>query len=421
MIYSDLFLKKNNVQIPTVAFLVAIVLVGVFMTSMFVSKPTSSRASKKTLRRIDVVNLSYNQATIYWQTDKKEMGWLIYGETEKKLDKIVFDERDAGEKKGKYLNHSVVLKNLEQNHAYYYKIVSDNQLIIDTNNKAYQFETTANISSTTNISPAYGKVLLANDSPLASGVVILSFKDSVPLFSQIKLSGEWMIPLNNLLDKNTKKIKGLENQDIGLIEIYSEEGEKTSIEITAENLSPVPQSVVIGKNYSFITKENVLGLIDHNINKNNEISITFPKENSIVPAAKPLIKGLAIPNNEVVVILKSRLNYSFRVTTDKDGIWKVVLNENLPAEKYMMQAITKNTKGEEVKLTRTFSVGKSGEQVMGVATPEATIEPATPEPTEIIASSTPVPTIKKAGFDPLPLSIASGSLIIIGLGIILAF
>jgi len=421
MSYSDLFLKKNNIRIPTIALLGIVILIGFFMTKLFASKPITSRASKKTLRTIDVVNLSYNQATIYWQTDKKETSWLIYGDSEKKQDTVAFDERDTGEKKGEYFNHYVILKNLKQNHPYYFKIISDNQLITDQNNKAFKFETTGNISASTNMSPAYGKVLTASGSPLTSGAVILSFKDSMPLFSLVKLSGEWMIPLNSLLDRNTKKIKSLENKDVGLIEIYSEDGEKTSIEITAENLSPVPQSVVIGKNYSFLSKENVLGTTDQSTSKSNEISITFPKDGSIIASAKPLIKGLAIAGNEVVVFLKSRLNYSFRVKADKDDVWKVDLTENLPAEKYTMEMITKNQKGAEVKLTRSFTVGKSGEQVMGEATPEATIETPTPQPTEIVASSTPVPTIKKAGFDPLPLSIASGSLIIIGLGVILAF
>jgi hypothetical protein len=422
MSYSDLFLKKNRVQIPTFVLLIAIILTSIFMTRIFTSKPLTSRASKKTVKRIEVVNLSYNQATIYWQTDAKETGWLIYGETEKKLDQIALDERDVGEKRGAYFNHYVILKNLKQNQSYYYKIVSNDKLVAGPDDKPYQFKTTANIASVSNVSPAYGKVLAANGLPVTAGVVILSFKDAFPLFSSIKLSGEWMIPLNNLVDKTTKKIKSLKESDVGLLEIYSEKGEKSLIEITVENLSPVPQSIIIGKDYSFLSKENVLGLTKSYINTNNEISIIFPKENSLVPSKKPLIKGLGIPGNDVFVYLKSNLNYSFRVKTDKDGIWQVVLNKDLPAEKYILEIVTKNVKGDEVRLARTFSVAKSGEQVMGSATPEATLEPTAPPPTsvptKIITSLTPMPT---SGYNPRTLTIVSGSLIIIGLGILLAF
>jgi len=75
-----------------------------------------------------------------------------------------------------------------------------------------------------------------------------------------------------------------------------------------------------------------------------------------------------------------------------------------------------------VRLATTFSVAKSGEQVMGSATPEATLEPTVPPPTSvptgIITSLTPIPT---SGYNPRILTIVSGSLIIIGLGILLAF
>lgn len=421
MSYSNFYLKKDKFQIPTAAFLVVIILVGVFMAKMFVTQPITSRATKKTLKRISTVNLSYNQATVYWQTEKKEIGWLVYGDSEKKLDQIAFDERDTKEAKGKYLNHYVILKNLKENHIYYFKIVSDNQLVADASGDAYKLQTTLNISAASNVKPAYGKVLAANGSPLTSGVVILSFDGAMPLFGLVKLSGEWMIPLNSVLDETTKKIKIIEDKDVGLIEIFSEKGEKTSIEITAKNLSPLPQSVIIGKNYNFLTEESVLGLNDYNINSDNKISIIYPKQNSAVPSAQPLIKGLAVAEREVVVFLRSKQNYSFRTTADKNGIWKVDLVQTLPAGNYEMELVTKDAQNKEVKLKRTFTIAKSGEQVMGLATPEATLDTPTPEPTQIVASSTPVPTIKKAGFDPLPLSVISGSLIIVGIGIILAF
>ncbi len=189
----------------------------------------------------------------------------------------------------------------------------------------------------------------------------------------------------------------------------------------AKNLSPLPQSVVIGKDYNFLVEESVLGLNDYNINPNNQISIVYPKENSIIPASQPLIKGLAIPGNEVFVFLKSKQDYSFRSITDKTGIWKIDITQSLPAEKYEMELVTKDSLNKEVRLKRAFTIAKSGEQVMGAATSEGTLETPTPEPTQIVASSTPVPTISRTGFDLLPLSIISGSLIIVGIGIILAF
>lgn len=423
MSYSSIFLNKNSGKVPTIVFLLVISFVSFFIVHIFSTKPMSSQASKKILRQLLIVNPSSNQVGVFWQTDKKEIGWLVYGEKDSRLDKIALDEKDAGNNKTPYLNHYAIIKNLNQQQSYFFKIVSDNQLVVDSNNRPFSFRTTANIAGSSNISPAYGKVLGVNGIPLSSGVVVLTFKNSYPLFSLLKLSGEWLIPLNNIIDKSTQKVKNLENGEFGTIEIYNEEGQKSSIEIITENLSPLPQTVIIGKDYSFINKESVLAVSSKTSSKNQGISILFPKEQGIIPGETPLIKGTALPGADVVVIINSQVSFSTRVKADKDGIWRVVPKERLSAGEHQLTIVTNNGKGEEVKLTRRFTIAKSGEQVLGYATPEPSLtEKPTPtiiNPTLVI--STLSPTIKQAGSNPLPLTIISSSLIVIGLGIILAF
>ena len=425
MSYSDIFLSRSSRKVPTALFLLVVISISFLLVRMFSTKPTTSQASKKNLQQMMVVNLSYNQAGIFWQTGSKETGWIIYGNKENKLNSVAFDERDTAEKKYPYINHYVSIKNIDQNQDFFFKIVSNDSLITDTSGKPFFFHTPSNIVGSTNISPAYGKVISPNGTPLSTGMVILSFKNSYPLLSSLKLSGEWLIPLNNLIDKTSQKVRNLENGEIGLIEIYNEEGQKSSINVIAENLSPLPQTIIIGQNYSFVTKETVLSAVTGSKESAQEISIIFPKDEGIIPGESPLIKGTALPGFEVIVIINSQVSYSARVKADKDGIWRLVPKERLPAGKHTLTMITKNSKGEEIKLTRQFTIAKSGEQVLGDATPESTLtsvptlSPTTIIPTSTITTTTPTPPT--SGFSPLPMTIISGGMIIIGLGIILAF
>lgn len=426
MSYTKIFLNQQSAKIPSIFFLIAVSFISFFLIRLLSNKPLVSRAAKSSFRQLLIVNPSYNQFGVFWQTEEKEMGWLIYGEKENKLDKIVFDERDTSDRKNPYRNHYVLVKNLEQNKTYFFKIVSNKQLISDLNNQPFSFTTPGNISALSNIRPAYGRVVDVNGLPLSSGMVILSFDNSYPLLATLKLSGEWLIPLNNILNKTTGRIKNLAGAEIGLVEIYSEEGVKSSIKIIPANLSPLPQTVVIGTDYSFVNQENVLAATDTKKDKKEIISIIYPKEEGIIPGEDPLIKGTAIPNREVMVIIESKESFSTRVITDQDGIWIVKLKEKLSPGEHRLTIITRDQKGKEVKLSRRFTIAKSGEQVLGEATPEPTLtkQPtptSTPRPTDYPPTSTPVPTLAKSGFSPLPLTLISGSLIITGLAIILAF
>ncbi|PIV09489.1 hypothetical protein COS31_02060 [Candidatus Roizmanbacteria bacterium CG02_land_8_20_14_3_00_36_15] len=419
MSYSNIFLRRNSLRIPTVIFLVVISFVVFLLTRIFSPKPIASRASKKVLKRVAVVNLSHNQAGVFWQTEQKETGWLVYSDKQNVLDQIAFDEKDIAEKKSSYLNHYALLKNLKPDHSYFFKIISGKEAISDTNNKAFVLRTLFNINNSVNISPAYGKVVVGSGIPLSSGVVTLSFKDSFPLLALLKISGEWLIPLNNIVDQNSLKLRTLETNEIGSLEIYSEDGGKTSVEAIPKNLSPLPQTVIMGQNYSFTSNNDILSASDTQL-KPNTIAIIFPKEEAVIPAENPLIKGMAIPGSEITVIINSEVVYSTRVKVDKDGIWRVVLKNRLPPGRHSLTVIAKDELGQEMKLTRQFIIAKSGEQVLGEATAEPTLT-GEPTPTVISESWTPTPTIYKTGFNPIPVTVISGSLVIIGLGIILAF
>lgn len=419
MIYSELYLQKKEIKMPFFIFLVIIILTGIFIWRFFSNTPISSRASKKLLARVEIANLSQNQASIYWQTSEKEVGWIIFGQSEKKIDQIFFDERDTKEKRNSYLNHLVILRNLKPGQQYYFKIISNNQLI-DNNGQPYTFQTVNDQYLSSNLKPAYGRVLGVDNQLINQGVVLLNLKNAYPLATLIKTTGEWMIPLNNVVDKATNKLRIIESKEKVEIEIFDENKRKSNIEAIIQNIMPVPQIIVIGNDYHFLSNEQILGVEDKT-SKDNSISIIYPKEKAVIPNSRPLIKGTALPLKEVFLIIKGNIDYSFRVTTDKTGFWKINLSQNFPPGNYIIQLETKDENERDVKLMRRFTISKSGETVLGEATPEATLTPSMISITPTTIPTTVTPTIKPAGRNPIPLLVTATSFIVFGFIFLLVF
>ncbi len=427
MIYSNLYLNRNQITNPLFVILpVSFIIVLLFGINFLFKNTVSTKATKKTIRRLEILNIGHQQATIFWQTADKEKGWIIFGDRENSLNRISLDERDTTKQRNAYRNHYVILKDLEENKIYYFKIISNNQ-IIDNGGRAFSFKTGKKFSSITYLNPAYGKVINKSGTPLNNGVVIMSVKNCHPLGSLIKISGEWSIPLNYILREDGDELCKVDNDTIFDLEIFSEESEKSSVKTKLFNLSPLPQTIIIGQDYLFLSKEEVLGL--KNFSKSNlskqVIDVLYPKDNSIINDRKPLIKGYALPNSEVFVSLKGKIIYSFSSKTNQDGEWKVILTQELIPDSYILEFKTKDIKGNEVKIYRRFTIGKSGESVLGEAT-ESAIITNTPTPTlgEIYPTNITTylsPTIQRVGLDSNPFFISAGALIIMGIGLLLVF
>jgi len=423
MIYSKYFFPQSP-KIPTPVTIGVVFLIIFFLARLFGLTPLRSRGSKKIVRQLRLVNPSHNQVGMFWQTDEKETGWLIYGYSELGLNKVALDERDLQDKRNLFYNHLVVLKNLEPDTRYFYKIVSNNQL-----GKAFSFKTPLNLSFASNLSPAYGKIIRENGDPLKDAVVILFFDQAYPLATLSKTTGEWLLPLNSILNKDTMKTQSVDSKDKLTLEIFGEEKKKTQIIADVSHISPLPQTVIFGKNYKFLSTGNVLSTSTESKTQISKIEILFPKEDAVIPVGTPLIKGTAIPGSEIAVTIDSAKSYSFKTVTDKDGVWRILLTEQLPPGSHVLKMVTKDANGKNVELTRKFIIAKSGEQVLAAATEEATptfTPTTTPSPSltpTISISLTPTVSLTPLvpGTNFIPIGAASASLIILGLGILLAF
>lgn len=428
MSYSKLFYPRTP-QIPTILSLVIILAVVLFLAKLFSTQPPASSAKGEVLRQMMVANVAVNQVSIYWQSPQKSIDWVVYGEKSDDLRIIALDDRDIPDSKAPRVNHLVTLKDLKDNSTYFFKIVSNKILVGDLQNKPFIFKTSSAVNGSSNLKPAYGAVVAQNGTALENAAVIITDPGAYPLVALTKSSGDWLVPLNNIVDTVSTKPKLVTPSEKMKIEIYDEEGTKSTIDAVVSVMSPIPQTIIMGKDYSFTGQTNVLSATAENSSvreaKRKTTEILFPKEGAVIPGLRPLIKGTAAPDTEVVVIINSTKSYSYRTKTDKDGVWRVEITDNLPAGDHTITMMTKDSSGQPMTIVRSFSIAKSGEQVLGSATPEgapvATVSPTlgiypTSSSTTSALVSPPV-----TGPNPLPYILGSGSLIILGLGLLLAF
>ena len=435
MIYSELYLKQK-IKLPTVIGFLLVIFITVVFSRFFLGSAGSSKASLKVAKRVEIVNLSPGQVSIFWQTDKAESGWVAYGEGERNENKIALDEKDLnniGQKKGKYKIHLATLKELAPGKKYFFKMVSDNnQIIVQPNGNSFSFITPqSNLNSLQNIGPAFGKVLQSNSiDPLINSYILLNVPGGYPLLTQIKSEGDgsWLIPLSQIYSKDSQSILTIALKDKIIIEIITSEGEVSTITTVKSKVSPLPQTTVFvkDKNFSFVEEENVLSAsTDLTTSTNNQIDIKYPEEGKLIPGKIPLIKGVGLPKTVMEITVNSKKTYSAVTTSDVNGNWSYLLPEDLELGPHTIVIKTKDKEGKEVTIKRNFTIvalqGNEG-RVLGTATGEPTIifttTPIPPIPTTPLNITT-TPPVSGNNFSWTIFS--SLSLIIIGGGILLAF
>jgi hypothetical protein len=405
-------------------------------------RPIPSQATHPGSVQVTPVNVNNNQIGIFWKTDKPEVGWVIYGKTENNLDKIAYDERDVGSTRKEYRNHYALMKDLTENTTYYYKVISDNQIIEDSEKKAFMIQSPAKVSTVTNLKPAYGQVINTNGTPLENGIVLLTIGKSYPLLSVTKITGEFLLSLQTIISKDTNaQLTPGENESVEL-EIYDENKKKTSIKAQISTINPLPRKIVLGENYTFMNEEKVLAA--ETIVKKTPTAATeiiYPKDNAVVSTGLPLIKGTSTPNSDldVTLSLSPKKSTSYGVHVDNKGGWKLDLTTPLSEGKYTL-TVTSKTEEDPIPVKRSFSITRVGQQVLGQsvsATPSGTLSPTsapinTPtiayvsptsapliSPTTSLYSPTPPPPV--SGVSVLPVTAISIALLTLGLGIFLAF
>lgn len=439
MPYADLYQKKT-VKIPSVLAVAIVAALSFFVTNFFLSTPQSTKAVKKNVISLDTTNVSSSKASIVWRTSEQELGVVLYGNSAQKLSNLATDERDSPNARQRYFNHSVTLSNLLPNTEYFYSITNEKELLSINENTVFNFKTAPVDNRINSLKPTYGIVVSSTGTPERDVLVILRHEGSVPLSTISKNSGEWLMPLNGLLNSGNLTLSTPALSSKVSIHLYDERGNSSSVIAPIQLASPISDSIKMGQNYSLPEDSSVLGSKVEVPNatdlpiatKVDAFKISYPIEDSIIPVGNPLIKGIAYPLSTVSVSIQSTDNNSKIVSkqtiADSQGNWKITVSQPLIAGSYKLFA--RSSQATANAITREFKVTKSGERVLGeatgsaqltatptvTATTSASITPTTPaEPAEI------TPTLPSTGGNISYLMYSSAALIILGLGLMFVF
>jgi hypothetical protein len=167
------------------------------------------------------------------------------------------------------------------------------------------------------------------------------------------------------------------------------------------------------------------------------VSLTSPVDGLALAFNKPLFQGTGVAGKEVRLVISANSTLSESITVRQDGTWQYTPTRPLREGAHTVSMSTVDGQNKPIKLSHTFTILKSGSQVLGDATPSATLSPTvdispttsiTATPTQFASPTatlipTPTPTVDLIG-KPVPVSgNGPGTLgyIVIGGGLLLLF
>ncbi len=397
-------------KIPTI---IGLLLVG-FAVMMFrfafdrVSPLVTRASTTHSPQHMTFSNLSDAAFTVSWITTEQTTGALIV----EGMTAPIYDDRlsittgSNQQANRSFFTHSISVRSLKPNTQYRFRIVSGGKTFLN-NGTPYETRTAPAITGMgTNLEPAYGQVTAPSGSPAEGAIVYLTPENGQTLSAIVNTSGSWIIPLHlTRTEDGTNYLNPSERINESII-IRSPDGEASAL-TDSMNDNPVP-AMTIGKTYDFRkiqATENqnhalanappaVLGSTS---NAKAIIAITKPAQGSAIPSNLPLIQGTGVPGNSVLIILGLQNPISTTVSVGADGIWRYTPQKPMAEGKQSITITTTDQNNQAKALTHIFEILKSGTQVLGDATPSATLEP-TPA-----IESTPTPVATLSG-EPMPTS-----------------
>lgn len=432
---------------PKIPALLGILLVGlfIFVLNYFIPKSnvlnTKATEDYSLLLDYKITNITNTSAAVFFRSKNQEVATLFYSKDKFNFKEMIYDDRDVKENQTKYYNHYFTLKDLDENSSYYFYFLIGNK-IVKNKDDFFILKTKSKINLVSNLKPAFGKVLGKNNLPLINGVVFMKIAGADYFSTLTKDTGEWIIPLYYLTKEGTSDIfyPALNNKiDIKIID---DNGSESNIKTEFSKINPVSETVIIGRDFNFINKSQVLGesveatpsVVETksstseaktNIVQDNpveEFRFNIPLEDAILDTKKPLFKGHSKENIKLTYSIFSIVNniekesQVYENYANKEGEWSYSPFFSLNPGLYKIVVSYTDNNKKIISISRKFYIAKSGETVLGEATPEAIIS-LSPTPTKIVAK----PTIQELGNNMVPFSIASLALMIIGLGFILLY
>jgi len=418
-------------RIPTiVGILLTIIIVGVvaFVGNQMLTPSKASGAQEPV--NVHTANVTDVTFTLSWLTGSPATGTLLVSATNKN-DEIYYDERDITGKLGTYITHSVTIRDALPNTQYSIKILSNSIQYIN-DGKPYTIQTAPALTLNSNgLSPAYGTIMEPDGkTPIEGSLVYLTINGGQELSALTKSSGLWLIPLNQVRSNDLNQYLPITNRITETI-IARYNDLTTTATTDTLNDSPVPE-MTLGKTYDFRHQQANVGIanqqlaqntaptalgavLGQSITKTFSITLTQPAQGAALTSPIPLIAGTGIPNKYVGISLGIINPQSGSAKVDEDGLWSFTPQKPLNPGNQSVTILSTDINGKPIAITHSFEIFKGGTQVLGDATPSATIEPTdtpTPQPTEESTSTLSGQAPPNTGYE-LPTIL----LLIMGLGL----
>jgi len=436
---------KKEIKIPTLLaiFLIVVVLGGATVFTNYSLRVIGNAQSNPTPQHVAITTITDSSFFVTWETDSPSLSAAAI--TDPKGEKqTFFDERHVVGDTQKYRTHSVPIRGLQPETDYKLELMVNGKSFIPQDNPLVHTGPKFSID-TNGMSPVYGSILTKDNLPADGALVFLSVgEDSQLLSALVKPSGSWIIPLNLLRTKDLNHLieKKDERQQISITVKYN--GDESTVVTDTLNASPVPP-VLVGNTYDFRGQQakkksepkrkdiansfsSVLGVQDNHSNS-GVIALTNPSEGAHIPSTSPLISGRGIPGSIVTLLIGVTNAYTQSTNVSADGTWQLSPKKQLGIGQQRVTMTTFDEKKNPVAITHLFEVMKSGTQVLGDATPSATIATTptntpipspttfTPSPTiEVVPTTipTPTPTVPKTAT-----TLPTNMLLIVGMGLLL--
>jgi len=395
-------------RIPTIVGLLLIGLaVMIFRVAFDRISPIFTRASTTFApKNVTITNVSDSTFTVTWITAEPASGAIRLDGALSKT--TYFDERGTGQEKStqpppaSYTTHSITVRNLKPEMTYTFQILS-NGAIYQNEGKSYEVRTAGILPGVgTGIEPAYGQVTTPSGSAAEGVIVYLTLEGGQTISTLTKSSGTWVIPLNLVRSQDLTRYLPPSERINETVLIRSDQGEGSALTDTL-NDNPVPV-MTIGKTYDFrkiqADKKSLLAqapeaVLGSSTEIRQNVSITKPADGSSLSSNLPLIQGTGVIGNQVLLTVGIDRPASDTVIVGSDGVWRYTPSRPLRDGRQSVTITSADIQNKTVAITHTFTILKSGTQVLGDATPSATL---TPEPT---IDETPTPTSTLAG-EPIP-------------------
>lgn len=423
-------------KIPTLIGIIFVILLlaGVGFVFEYLARGQSKATASIDPQQVTVTNVSDSSFTLVWQTGDTATGTILVSSPDGKK-YSAFDERDASGKMGKYVTHSITVRTLQPETNYTITILSNGKKY-PVEEKKYQVTTFPSLSTQAPpADPAYGVVKTATDAPAEGTIIFLNLDGSQTLSSLVRSSGSWVIPLNLIRTQDGSSYLPMQDR---MTETISAKAGTVESAVTTDTLNdgPVPD-IILGQSYDFRgkdvkkTTDSVLATAQNKTSvlgastTSTAVTLTAPAQGANLTAIRPLITGLGIPGKTITITLGLTNPQIGSTTVGKDGQWNFTPKTALAAGKQRVTITTVDKNNKPVAITHTFTILKSGSQVLGDATPSATITDtplvtptleATPSNTPIVSTIAAQPIPTTGSFLPTMLLLLTGTFFLIGGG-----